>query len=211
MLLSKLQDNIKQYGMLIAFKQVFMRFFVKFYYVNRQYIFKLRFNDGTLTTTIDPNINILDGSENEQYLPFIKRGLTQDEIAFVYQTEGVIKGYALIQKSGRYPFSRGASFYLEEDMFMLKNLFVYSAFRGERIGLKLNQARVSYALQRPNVLVLVLKENKTAIKNIEKVGFEKVALFSLKVFLNMITRTKIYSTKVEEPIVARLKGYTRGA
>ena len=154
---------------------------------------------------LDDNIDIIDGKDSNEHLKFLGRPLSPEEVVFIYKEEDTVKGYAFIQSSGKYKFSKNVRMSICNDMYMLKNLFVYSEFRGERIGLKLNQARVAYAKQRPNVFVLVLKENRTAIRNIEKVGFEKVALFRLNILFNYIRSANVMSVGHHTKLAERLK------
>ncbi len=201
--LSKLSDNIKQYGIISAFKQIFLRGISKVYFTNSQYVFLL--NKASIEEDSNTNIDIIEGSDSHEYLPFIGRDLCSGEVVFVYKENSVVKGYAFIQSSGVYTFSKGAKIRLNSDMFMLKNLFVYSEFRGEKIGLKLNRARVAYAKKRANVLVLVLKENRAAIRNIEKVGFEKMALFKLTILFNYFKSNTLVNVGSNDSLVKRLK------
>jgi ribosomal protein S18 acetylase RimI-like enzyme len=202
-LIKKLSDNIKQYGVVVVLKQIIFRCISKVYFVSAQYVFLL--NDEHEAEKLDENIDIIDGKDSHEYLTFLGRSLNPDEVVFIYREGNTIKGYAFIQSAGRYKFSKNVKMTLCNDMYMLKNLFVYSEFRGERIGLKLNLARVAYAKQRPNVFVLVLKENRTAIRNIEKVGFEKVALFKLKILFNFIRTAKVMSVGQHTKLAERLK------
>lgn len=202
-LIKKLSDNIKQYGVVAVIEQIIFRCISKVYFVSSQYVFLL--NDEHEAEKLDDNIDIIDGKDSHEYLKFIGRSLSPEEIVFIYREGNIVKGYAFIQSAGEYKFSKNIRMSLCDDMYMLKNLFVYSEFRGERIGLKLNQARAAFAKQRPNVFVLVLKENRTAIRNIEKVGFEKVALFRLKILFNFIRLANIMSVGHHTKLAERLK------
>jgi ribosomal protein S18 acetylase RimI-like enzyme len=91
------------------------------------------------------------------------------------EVDGQLAGYAWIQSSGDYTFGRRRKVKVPSGYVVMKNLHVHPPFRGQRIGQKLNAARLALTPVGQIPVVFIIPENRYAIRNWEKFGFQRVA------------------------------------
>lgn len=192
--MSRLNVYFRQYGFVRGTKLLIFRMFQFLIGINVQYILKLD-SDGKVDPLIIENgkcIKILEWN-NSEAISLINREIKKNEICFVYQIEGNTAGYAFIQKGGLYKFGMNYIVNLPTDVYMLKNLFVNPSYRGNGVGLKLNLARAEFVRNKKVALVLVMKENLIALRNLQKVGFKKVLIVSHWNFLKFFNMKQVKS------------------
>ncbi len=91
------------------------------------------------------------------------------------EIEGKIAGYAWIQRKGEYRWGPSGRLSIPDNYVIFKNLFVCPAYRGQKTGQKLNAARLAQTEAGKVPTVFIIPENRYAIRNWEKYGFQRVA------------------------------------
>jgi len=86
---------------------------------------------------------------------------------------GRLAGYAWVQDSGEYRFGRAGRLTIPPKVSVVKNLHVFPEFRGIKLGQKLNAARLAMINPRRTPVVFIVPENRYAIRNWEKYGFQR--------------------------------------
>ena len=198
----KIVSHFKQYGYLAGFKLLVASRLRRIISIQTFVFAKLETQSvpqGKFTTS-DIHIRVLNSQEVAVSNLLLGRVLTHNETLFVAQNNKEIFGYALTQLGGRYKFGINQSIELPSDVLMLKGLKVYIEHRGKKIGRYLNMARISADhVQNNKIYVTAMIENRAAIKNLNRVGFEPIAevrsisLFGRPLFRRVISGTKVNS------------------
>jgi ribosomal protein S18 acetylase RimI-like enzyme len=116
----------------------------------------------------------LTRSENHLFQKF----LAEEARGIYAEIKGRLAGYAWVQYSGIYPVGPHARMLIPPKYAVVKNLYVRPSFRGQKIGQQLNLARLSIIPADYIPAVFILPENRYAIRNWEKLGFQE--MLSLK-------------------------------
>lgn len=111
------------------------------------------------------------GELNKIQAQMLRKFLSEGCQGFIAYVDNNLAGYSFIQKSGIYLFSHKGRFKIPENMFLLKNLFVFPKYRGKSIGKKLNQIRISSIPKDKIPIVFVTSDNTYAIRNLKVYGF----------------------------------------
>jgi hypothetical protein len=110
----------------------------------------------------------------------LRRFLAEGCWGFMAQVDESFAGYAFIQPCGTYTFGPGGRFEIPSNMVVLKNLFVFSDFRGYSLGKKFNQARLAAVPTDRIPAVFVMCENRYAVRNLRLAGFEEMLQVTLR-------------------------------
>jgi GNAT superfamily N-acetyltransferase len=138
------------------------------------------------------------------------------------EVDGGLAGYGFVQFEGDYRFGHVGSMRIPEHCAVLKNLFVFPRYRGRRLHQKLSEALLS--LVPPDWLPcgLIIPENRIAVRNWEKCGFQRVFEVSHRRWLGGQWQMRINrlaecsaAEKLERAMVAghdacRINGYGSG-
>ena len=108
----------------------------------------------------------------------LHRFLNEGCFGFFAEIDGRPAGYGFVQPSGIYNFGRNGCLYIPEGMMLLKNLFVFSDFRGHSLGKKLIQARIASIPAGQTPIVFVVPENRVNIRNLKMFGFQEILVVS---------------------------------
>jgi len=179
--LSRIASHFRQFGLLSGLKLLLLTRLRNLFYSER-FLF-LELHPADLHPAGSPEdgviIRALAADEIQACIAAIGRVQRENETVFVAERDGELLGYARTQLGGAYSFGKGAEVVLPPDILMLKGLHVARAARGRRIGRFLNQARVSAThTTGKKVFVSAMSENRPALKNLWRSGFQDVAELS---------------------------------
>jgi len=90
------------------------------------------------------------------------------------EIDGKLAGYAWVQYEGEYNFGRLGRIIIPSGHVIFRNLFVFPEYRGNKLGPKLNAARLALIPAKHVPVVFIIPENRYAIRNWEKYGFERM-------------------------------------
>jgi len=184
--LSRIASHFRQFGLLSGLKLLLLTRLRNLFYSERFLFLELHPADlhpADLPPAGSPEdgviIRALAADEIQACIAAIGRVQRENETVFVAERDGELLGYARTQLGGAYSFGKGAEVVLPPDILMLKGLHVARAARGRRIGRFLNQARVSAThTTGKKVFVSAMSENRPALKNLWRSGFQDVAELS---------------------------------
>lgn len=129
----------------------------------------------------------LDARQRALLLGFLEEGSR----GFLAEVDGRLAGYAFVQLAGRYPFARTGRLEIPERMMVLKNLLVFSAFRGRSLGKRLNQVRIASIPAGWTPVAFVMTENRFAIRNLTVFGFEESLIVRRTTWFQRWTRQSV--------------------
>lgn len=112
----------------------------------------------------------LTRAENSLFQEF----LTEGSRGIFAEIKGRVAGYAWVQYAGIYQVGPHVRMPIPPEYAVVKNLYVRPAFRGQKIGQQLNLARLSIIPAGLIPAVFILPENRYAIRNWERLGFQKM-------------------------------------
>ena len=121
----------------------------------------------------------------------LKRFLDQGCWGFLVDIDHRIAGYIFIQPEGIYPFVSSGKFLIPEGMMVLKNLLVFSEFRGRSFGKYLNQACIAAIPAGHTPIVFVMTENRIAIRNVKMFGFKEMLTVTRTTWFGRWTRQSV--------------------
>jgi len=185
---SFLQEKIvlrfRQYGLCAGVRQLGMAFVRRFYLESRDFVFVipkftgLSFHDPCISILSRERINKAQasGELNQAQAELLTGFLDADCIGVCAEIEGKLAGYAWVQLAGGYTFGGTGRIVIPQRHALLKYLFVVPAYRGMGIGQKLNAARLALIPPDFTPVVFIIPENRFAIRNWERFGFQRVLL-----------------------------------
>jgi len=129
-------------------------------------------------------------------------------LGFWIEQEGQICGHAFVQMEGIYTFGQTGAYRLPPNTAMLRNLEVYSRFRGRGLGPQLNRLRLGAIPEGYIPMGLVIPENRYALRNLQALGFDPVMLVTRHTWCRRWTRQRLHYLK-ETDLTRRLaEGFT---
>lgn len=175
-------ERVRQYGLRVAVSQLFRAVFRRIYEVNRDTVFIIP--DFAGCTNQDLSITVLSRQRIEQYFVSGELDGTQarlltgfiDEgcIGVCAEVNGKLAGYAWVQLEGVYSFGRTGRMTIPPQHAVFKNLFIMPEFRGQRLGQKLVDARLSLCTPGSIPMTFIMPENRYSIRNWHKHGAKPV-------------------------------------
>lgn len=177
----RIASHFRQFGPLGGLKLLILAWMRELFFSEQFLFLELKPVNAPQPVSLGDGVAIraLFPEEEELCIAIIGRVQRENETVFVAERAGETLGYARTQVGGSYRFGRGGEILLPPDVLILKGLHVNLAARGRKIGLLLNQARVSAAhTAGRKVFVSAMSENRAALKNLRKTGFQDVAELS---------------------------------
>jgi GNAT superfamily N-acetyltransferase len=147
----KIVNRIRQFGIGPSLVQI-VQAGVRYIYVsNRNIVFVIRdflsstFEDSAIVPMTKERIEraLVEGVLNERPVRLLTAFLEEGSRGLCAEIDGHLAGYAWIQFGGRYVFGRNGKLEIPPKYAIVKNLWVSPEFRGQKIGQKLNAARLA--------------------------------------------------------------------
>jgi ribosomal protein S18 acetylase RimI-like enzyme len=217
---NKLLNRIKQFGILVASKQIIFAIFRPILEVSREVVLVIPDKNHRMNRLKYPDIYEVDKSileelerRNEltenQAIRFNKF-LSENCKGFISKYNNVLSGYVFLQMGGVYTYGRSKGRYkIPDNTLIVKNLFVDPEFRGKSIARKLISTSINNLSEDLIPTTFVLVENKPALKNFKSVGFEEVLILYLITWFGKWTKIRIVKTinksNITDKIVFGLK------
>ncbi len=137
---------------------------------------------------------------------FLEAGLR----GFAIRRDGKLAGYSFVQPEKSHEFRFGHAFRIPEKTELLKNLFVFSEFRGLSLGKQLNAARVDSVGGELTPIVFVIRANKVAIRNLKIFGFEEAVRVKRTLWFGRMFSQSITVLSEREESVRISEGFAKG-
>lgn len=201
-------DRVKQYALPASFRQVARAMIRPLYLKNEDIVLAIidhrpKQCDNDRISILTPSV--IDAGNNKWGLPKerldrLRALLTNKDCAgFIVEKDGQLAAYAFVQFTGIYNFGRSGSFLIPNNFAVLKNLYVFSQFRGGSIGKDLNLKRLSSILEGATPLGFVIPENRYALRNLKMFGFTEIVKVKRTTWLYRFTKQKV-TTIMDIPI-----------
>lgn len=192
----KLLDLYKQYGIKSLIVRTFNKLVRPVYKVTEVIVFfipnhrKKEIDNSVKIMTSDKvnnwlKYNFIDESEAEKFLKF----LNSECIGYYIEVENELAAWGFVQINGNYQYEK-YEYKLPCRVHMLKNLFVKSKFRGMSFGKLINEARINGMPDSYIPCGFVIPENKYAIRNLKKYGFQEIYMISHTCWFKKYTKTR---------------------
>lgn len=140
--------------------------------------------------------------ETQKWDSFLDNGC----VGFYVQVGKELAGWGFIQSSGSYKY--GDYFYeIQEGFSVLKNLYIDPAYRGKKLGPKINEARINAIPPNDVPIGFVLCENRFAIRNLEIMGFQKVLMVTNFEIFGLIKWHSIERLSTSSVVDQIIKGF----
>lgn len=196
-------DRVKQYGLTVAYIHI-VRAIMRSIYLKTEYIV-VAIVDRRHEKFDSANVSILTPSlveirKTQWKLPSskmrsLRASLANDCMGFMIENDGKLAAYACVQYSGIYKFGKTGKFSIPKDMAVLKDLYVFSEYRGENLGKELNRARILAIPEGITPLGFVIPENRYAIRNLAINGFIDILKIRRTTWFRCINRQKVFIIK----------------
>lgn len=181
-IMQRLQNHLQQYGVVATVRHALRMFFRGVYRSECNVVFVIpgffgrEFHDPCIKPLTKERIErAADGGElNLAEVQLLTRFLDEGSKGIFAEIDGKLAGYAWVQYKGEYRFGRSGRMTIPSEYVFVKNLYVRPVFRGLKLGQKLNAARLSLIPSGCIPVVFIIPENRFAIRNWEKYGFERV-------------------------------------
>ena len=176
------RDRVRQYGLLPAVAQLVQAAFRCVYEVNRDIVFVIpvfkghEFADPCVIPMTRQRIEqaVADGELDEKQAKLLNGFIEEGSRGLCAEVNGQLAGYAWVQLAGEYQFGRTGLLNIPPGYAFVKNLLVRPEFRGQKLGQKLNAARLALIPAGVTPVVFIIPENRYAIRNWETYGFERI-------------------------------------
>ena len=175
-------NRMLQYGFQAGMAQI-MRVIVRLVYqVKQDIIFIIPgfrghvYNDPCIEPLTNERIRQAadEGALNEAEVSLLSGFLTEGSQGVCAVINGKLAGYGLVQYEGEYSFGRTGRMIIPPNYAVVKNLFVLSDFRGQRLGQRLNEAILALIPAGHIPVGFIIPENRFAIRNWEMFGFQRI-------------------------------------
>lgn len=144
----------------------------------------------------------IDTLEYDRFYQFINT----DCSGYYIEVNGNLAAWGFVQNKGTYKY--GTYFFdLPKDVYILKNLFVKSNYRGISLGKELNNARINDIPDGCIPCVFVLPENRYALRNLELYGFKKTLKIRHISVFKYVIKSKIDMFNTGEINCMLVKGF----
>ncbi|NIL97524.1 MAG: GNAT family N-acetyltransferase [Planctomycetales bacterium] len=179
----RLHNRVRQYGALASGKQL-LRVLVRRAYGSQTklvfvmpdfsgYAFQhpgiVSLTNGRVTRAVEA------GELSAETARLLSGFLAEGSAGICAEVDGCLAGYAWVQRGGEYRFGYAGRLMIPPGYAVAKNLFVFPKFRGKRLARKLNEARLTLIPAGTIPVVLIIPDNRYAIRNWEPLGFRRVA------------------------------------
>lgn len=193
----ELRDRIKQFGYISTLKTAFKALVRPVFKISE---FEVLVINNHKSTVINNSVRLISiekliywKEKNEisavEYKRFFKF-INNHCIGYYIEIENRLAAWGFVQTNGQYKY--GNSFYqIPNNVNILKNLFVKPEYRGMSLGKFINETRVGNISSGSLPCVFVIPENRYAIRNLKKVGFENSLRISQYILLKKYTKTVI--------------------
>ena len=198
-LLSRFRARVRQYGILASARQVASALTRHVYRCEANLAFVI--SDFRGQEYQDPSIQALEQERVDQAANAgqltttdvrLLTGFVDQGCRGVYaEVDGRLAGYAWVQYEGEYRFGGSGRVTIPPKYTFVKNLFVYPEFRGRKLGQKLNAARLAMIPPGHTPVVFIIPENRIAIRNWEKHGFQRIAEVKNSHWIGGCWRTRV--------------------
>lgn len=179
---NKIVNRVRQYGYRSAFAQIARAALRKMYQVNRHIVFVIP--DFDVYTFYDPCIIPLTleriqratdaGELNTDEVQLLSGFLAEGCRGVCAKIDGKLAGYGLVQFEGEYQFGRTGRMIIPPNHVIVKNLLVFPDYWGHKLGKKMTEALLALIPSGCLPVGLIIPENRFAIRNWEKYGFQQV-------------------------------------
>ena len=145
----------------------------------------------------DDDVNVDLKRQLESFIP-------NNAYAVIVRIEKSIAGWGFVQKAGLSKYG-GGDYIIQENTYLLKNLFVLPEYRGQSIGKAINMERINTIPNGVTPIVFVLTSNRFAIRNLEMFGFSKCVLIKDYLFFGRIHKRvikKLNSGNIVDSIIS---------
>ncbi|MCD6474798.1 MAG: hypothetical protein J7K85_00875 [Anaerolineaceae bacterium] len=178
----KIINRIRQYGFRVGMVQILRAMLRTMYHVNTDIIFIIpdfkghAYHDPCIEQLTHERIRQAagEGALNEADVSLLSSFLAEGSQGVCAVINGKLAGYGLVQYEGEYRFGRTGRMIIPPKYAVAKNLFVFSEFRGQRLGQRLNEARLALIPAGYIPVGFIIPENRFAIRNWEMFGFQRV-------------------------------------
>ena len=179
---SKLVNHLRQYGLRAGVSRIFRALIRKVYQLDRDIVFVIpgyegfSFDDACIHPLTAERIDLADeaGELEAKDVRLLRSFLDQGCRGVCAEVDGRLAGYAWVQCEGEYRFGRVGRLTIPPKFAFAKNLFVSPNFRGRKLGQKLNAARLAMIPPGHTPVTFIIPENRFAIRNWEKYGFQRI-------------------------------------
>jgi GNAT superfamily N-acetyltransferase len=194
-----LSSRLRLYGLRATAMKVLRALFRKVYSLERNIAFIIldfqgyEFHDPCISPLTAGRIeraavaSELDESQARLLNGFIEEGSR----GVCAEVDGKLAGYAWVQFEGEYRFGPSGRLQIPSNHAIVKNLMVLPQYRGCKLGQKLNAARLAMIPAGSIPVVFIILENRFAIRNWEKLGFQRVIQVELKKWCGRIARADV--------------------
>ena len=114
------------------------------------------------------------GELDESQARLLRGFIAEGSQGLCAEVDGRLAGYAWVQFAGEYRFGPSGRLLVPPKHANVKNLMVLPAYRGCKLGQKLNAARLAMIPAGKIPVVFIIPENRYAIRNWETLGFQRV-------------------------------------
>lgn len=197
----KFVNRIRQFGIVPAILQLLAIPFRPVIRISRDVILAIPEHDPELyqnnyseilplnsTMVIEAKIRgDIDNDLAEKMNNFLKDGC----IGYFAYSKNKLAGYGFIQQNGSYKLNNNVCFKIPDNIMILKNLHVFSEYRGKSIAKKLIYKRISVIPSGYVPVSFVMVENKYSIRNLKLIGFREIAIVRIITWFNRWKKTQI--------------------
>jgi len=214
MIIDKLHNFIKQFGLIQFIKRFFLKLISPVLSVKSDIVLciinhkqKKNINEVKLISENKINLWLENRSISIEYFNNFNKLLGNNCIGYYIEINNELAAWGFVQTKGTYKY--GSYFYdLPESVHMLKNLYVKPNYRGMSLGKKINEARINAIPEGCIPCVFVIPENKYAIRNLKLYGFQEQLKISHTSWFKKYTYTRlqlIHDTKLNKIIIKGFK------
>jgi len=174
-------DRVEQFGLRAALAQSYRAMIRSVYKSNRHIVFVIpefggySFSDSVVKPLTNERIiraveeGDLNEREGDELLGFAGEGCA----GVCIEVSERLAGYSWAQFKGEYRFGRSGLLIIPPRHVVIKNVYVFSKFRGKEFGRMLIAACLALMSSGYVPVILTMKENRRSIRNCEKCGFQR--------------------------------------
>jgi GNAT superfamily N-acetyltransferase len=178
----KITNRIHQFGIRAAIAQIFLFLIRVLYQTDRDIVFVIPkfighyFHSSNIKPITVESIQKFgkSGELNAEDVQLQLQFLAERCRGVYVEICGKLGGYSWLQFNGIYRFGRTGQMIIPPKHIVIKNVFVFPEFRGNKIGQQLIAASLNLIPSGVVPVILTIPENRFSIRNCEKFGFQRV-------------------------------------
>lgn len=182
MFVADLGNRVRQFGLPSAAGQIVRGSIRPVVQTNRDLVFIIpgfwgyEFHDRCISPLTAERIEraAATGELDESQARLLRGFIAEGSQGLCAEVDGRLAGYAWVQFAGEYRFGPSGRLPIPPNHANLKYLMVLPAYRGCKLGQKLNAARLTMIPAGKIPVVFIMPENRYAIRNWEALGFQRV-------------------------------------